>query len=37
MMNKLILAAAALFSCSAALADDPVVTDGDKYVVKFEN
>ncbi|MGE0764955.1 MAG: hypothetical protein AB7L90_00685 [Hyphomicrobiaceae bacterium] len=31
--------AAAIFfaSCSIALAADPVVTDGDKYKVKFEN
>jgi hypothetical protein len=36
-MTRLIATVALIASCSAALAQDPVQTDGDKYKVKFEN
>jgi beta-alanine degradation protein BauB len=36
-MTRLIATVALIASCSAALAQDPIQTDGDKYKVKFEN
>jgi beta-alanine degradation protein BauB len=36
-MTRFIATAALLASCSGALAQDPIQTDGDKYKVRFEN
>lgn len=36
-MRPLVIVAALLIGCPVALAQDPVKTDGDKYMVKFEN